>query len=131
MEEKIEKMVKRLEEADRQQALVEMVDKAILKSTFHYKARNFIDTLIRQRQIVIRTGRSKKNTYEMLKTIDHLKVNLDAAGKKDRFMARFFMMNEEEIRSLIPGKYPSRYYDRFISLRDQAREIHNRQLSML
>jgi len=67
----------------------------------------------------------------MLKIIDHLRVNLGVAGTKDRSMARFFLMNEDDISGLIPGKYPNKLYSKFISLRDQAREINNRQLSAL
>lgn len=127
----IDKLIKRLEDTDHAIALVEMVDKEILKSTFHCRARRFVCSLMKQREIIIRCQASHKNPYEMLKAIDHLRVNLDATGEKDRPMARYFLMNEDEIRSLIPGSYPNGHYHKFIALRDQAREINKRQLSLL
>ena len=127
----IETLTKKLDQADREIALMDMVEKAIVKTTFHFKARQFVNMLIRQRQVIINRGASHKNPYEMLKAIDHLRVNLDATGSKDRPMARYFLINEEEIRSLIPGSYPNKHYEKFIALRDQAREINSRQISLL
>lgn len=127
----VDSFVDRIQEANHQVALIEMVEEAIVKQTFHYRSRKFIESLMRQREIIIDRHKSQKNPYQMLKTIDHLRVNLAAAGCKDRYMARFFLMNEEDIRSLIPGQFPNKRFDDFIALRDQAREINNRQLSVL
>jgi exonuclease I len=115
-----------------QQALdyVEMVEKELTKLTFHFRARQFVNSLIRQRQLIINRGASHKNNYEMLKAIDHLRVNLDATSSKDQTMARYFLINEEQIRSLIPGSYPNKQYTKFISLRNDARDIVNHQLSI-
>jgi hypothetical protein len=126
MEDQINKLINRLENVDREIALVDMIDKEITKTTFHSRARQFITSLLKQRQLIIDRGASHKNVYEMLKIIDHLKVNLDAAGMKDLSMSKFFLINEVDIRSLIPGSYPNKIYEKFIALRDQAREIKNR-----
>lgn len=131
MEELINKTLKRLEKADEEIALIEMVEKSIIKSTFHFRARKFVESLIKQREIILDHQAGHKNPCQMYKAIDHLKVNLDATGSKDRFMARFFLMNEEEIRSLIPGSFPNKRFEDFIALRDQAREINKRQLPLL
>lgn len=131
MKNQFDDIIKRLEESDREIALVDMVDKAIVTTTFHFRARKFIQSLINQRQLIVNRKASHKNPCLMLKTIDHLKVNLDAAGSSNKTMARFFLMHEEEIRILIPGNFPSKRFLDFIALRDQAKEINNRQLSML
>jgi hypothetical protein len=127
----ITRLIERLGQADRELRLIDLVDGAIIRTTFHFQARKFIESLMKQRQIIIRRGASHKNVYQMLKTIDHLRVNLEATGKKDQPMVRYFLMNEEDIRSLIPGKFPSKYYDNFILLRNRAREINQHQLSLI
>jgi hypothetical protein len=130
-ENQITRLQSSLEKAEKELRLIDLVDGAIIKTTFHYQARKFISSLINQRQLIINRGASHKNPHEMLKAIDHLKVNLDATGKKDLPMSRYFLINEEEIRSLIPGQFPSKYYDNFILLRNRAREINQRQLPLL
>lgn len=131
METQVEQFCQRLEQAERDIALIEMVESSIIKKTFHFRCRKFVESLIKQRQLIIDRHVSLKNTSQMLNTIDHLKVNLDAASPKDRTMARYFLLYEEEIRSLIPGSYPNKRFDDFISFRDQAREINSRQLTVL
>ena len=128
---RINKLQDRLEQVEKNLSFMDVVGEEITKTTFHFRARQFVDSLIRQRQLIIDRGASHKNAYEMLKAIDHLRVNLDAIGHKDRPMARYFIMNEDEIRSLIPGIYPNKQYDKFIFLKDQAREINQRQLPLL
>jgi len=56
-----QKLIHRLEEVDRGIALVKMVDQAILKTTFHYQASQFIVSLMKQRELIIRRGASHKN----------------------------------------------------------------------
>jgi hypothetical protein len=90
-------------------------------------ARKYIESIMKQRQLIIDRHIGHKNDYQMMKIIDHLKVNLDAAGRNDLAMSRYFIINEEEIRSLIPGSYPNKRFEDLISLRDQAKEIMNRQ----
>jgi hypothetical protein len=131
MEDQINKLINRLENLDREIALVELVDKAIVKTTFHFRARQFVTSLIKQREIILNHRASHKNPCQMFKAIDHLKVNLEATGQKDRPMARYFIIYEEEIRSLIPGAYPNKRFEDFIALRDQAREINSRHIPVL
>lgn len=123
--------MERLQESEFQHNLSEMMHKEILKNTFHYKAETFIDSLIRQRELLVRKRSSLKNDYAMLSTIDTLRRNLEAFKGKDRPMATLFLHHQEIIRSLIPGDYPNKRYDTFSRLREQAREITNRQLSLL
>lgn len=130
IDQEVQKLAHRMADVDHEIALIEMVDEAIQKKTFHHRARKFVESLMTQRELIIQRRVSHKNPYQMLKIIDHLRVNLDAASPKDRSMARYFILYEEEIRSLIPGSYPNKRYETFIFLRDQARDIHNRQLSI-
>ena len=124
MEALVEKTLKRLEEAENEIALVEFIEEAVTKATFHARARRFISSLIRQREIILRNNGGHKNQYSMCKIIDHLKVNLDAAGNKNKAMARFFLKNEDDIRNIIPGSYPNKRYTDFFTLRDEARVIN-------
>jgi len=62
----------------------------------------------------------------MMTIIDRLKINLGAAGRNNRIMAKFFLIHEEQIRKLIPGSYPSKRHRDFIMFRDQSREINNK-----
>lgn len=130
-EEQIDRLQERLNQEDLFHGLVNMVDRAIEKNCFHHEVRNFIESLIRQRQLLINQKSSRKNAYTMVTIIDNLKRNLEAIPSKDLPMARFFILHEEDIRSIIPGRYPSRRFDTFIRLRDQAREINKRQIALL
>lgn len=125
-----ERTKKRLDEIDRGMALIDLCESEIAKTFFHTRARKFIESLMRQREVIIQRNKSIKNPCRMLRVIDHLRINLEATGRKDRALARFFLDNEDDIRQLIPGSYPSKRYDDFINLRDEAREIKNREISV-
>lgn len=105
--------------------LMDMVDEAILKNTFHARARKFVSSLIRQREIILNHHAGHKNPCQMYKAIDRLRINLEAIGNKNSAMARYFIIYEEEIRSLIPGSSPNKRFSDFIALRDEARDINN------
>ena len=104
----------------------EMIETELKKQSFHFRAKSFILSVIKQRELIIRSNRSLKQPATMLSTIDHLRNGMSACPDKNLNVARFFLMNEDAIRILIPGQYPSKRYDKFITLRDQAREIKNR-----
>ena len=123
----VNKLIDRLDQVDKNLSFMDMVGTAITKTTFHFKARKFIKSLIRQREVILQNKAGHKNPSAMYKAIDHLRINLEAFGEKDLSMARFFLINEEEIRSIIPGSYPNKQFDEFIMLRDEAYDIKNRQ----
>ena len=104
--------------------LYEMMDSEITKTTFHFQARKFVNSLIRQREVILNHHAGHKNPCAMYKAIDRIRINLDATGNKNAAMARFFQNHEEEIRSLIPGSYPNKQFEKFVELRDQARQIN-------
>lgn len=120
----VEKTVKRFELTDL--PFNDFMERELQKRSFHSKAKSFIQSVIRQRQLLINADRSLKNKAFMLSAIDHLRNGLQACPDKNINVARFFLMNEDEIRILLPGQYPSKRFDKFIALRDQAREIKNR-----
>lgn len=120
----INKLSKKLDQVDHEIALMDMVDEAILKTGFHSRARSFVESLIRQREIILNHHAGHKNPCQMYKAIDRLRINLEATGNKNTAMARYFIIYEEEIRSLIPGSSPNKRFEDFITLRDQAREIN-------
>lgn len=130
-ENQVNRLSDRLEIASQSQKLVEMVDREILKTTFHFRARSFVKSLIRQRQLICDRQASIKNPYRMLTLIDRLRDNLNSCPEKDFSMAKFFLIHEDDIRAIIPGKFPSKRHTDFIHFREQARNIRNRQLSML
>lgn len=127
----IETLQNRLAQADFEIGLVKMVDQAIAKNAFHFRARRFVQSLISQRQVILNQRSGHKNAYQMEKAISHLKINLDAAASKDTCMARYFLANEEEIRSIIPGSWPDKRFKDFALLREEARTINQRQLPLL
>lgn len=107
--------------------------KNLERQLFTYRARRFTLSVIRQRQKLIDSGKSKKPPAGMLLVIDRLKVHLDAyPHTSSRAMARWFLKNQEDIRSLIPGNYHTnkKRFDDFASLREEARMIHTRQTLM-
>lgn len=104
----------------------EFIDSEITKRSFHFQAKHLILSLIRQRELIIRKERSHKNLARMLSVIDNLKNKMQACPNKDFNVSRFFLANEEEIRELIPGSYPNKRFEKFIALRDQARDIRNK-----
>lgn len=106
--------------------LIEMgilIDNEIIRRSFTYRVKRFVLSLIKQRELIIRMDRSKKNVHRMLTLIDDLRKKIQACPNKDWNTARFFLANEEDIRELIPGVYPNKRFEKFILLRDQAREI--------
>jgi len=91
---------------------------------FHIEAHRFINSLISQRSKLINARRSHKNVAEMQKNIDFLNRQFSVFSyNTDVKMARFFLINQEKIRSLIPGKYPNKRYEDFIELRERARDV--------
>lgn len=130
-DEHVDRLRQRIAHVENQYDFYDEVYRELEKKSFLVTARNFISSLIRQRQMLVDNKRSRKNAMEMLKIIDRLKVNLDAASSKDLAMARFFIIHEEDIRALIPGRYPSKRFDTFCQLRDKAWEINNRQNALL
>ena len=103
------------------------LENELSKRKFHFKTKSFILSAIRQRELIIRSNRSLKSPATMLHIIDHLRNGMRACPNKDLNVARFFLMNEDAIRMLLPGQYPSKRFEKFINLRDQAREIKNSQ----
>ena len=131
METQIQILQHRFDQVDRENALVDMTDHEIAKTMFHCRARQFVSSLIKQRQIILNHHASHKDPCQMYKSIDHLRINLEATGNKNRALARYFLIYEEEIRSLIPGSVPNKRFETFISLRDEARNINSCQLPLL
>ncbi len=129
-ENSIDRTLDRFDQSDRDHQFVSMIDAEIRKTKFHFQARQFIQSVIKQRQLLINHGDSRKNAMAMLGTIDLLKVNLGACPDQDHAMSRFFLKFEEEIRCLIPGQPPSKRFERFAELREKAREIRNHHQSI-
>ena len=90
-----------------------------------HKARKLIESIIRQRQMLIKAGKSKKDQAQMQYAIDHLKALLNAypyaTGQK---MAGFIIRNQDEIRSLIPeGPQARKRQQDFNQLLEEAQHI--------
>ena len=114
----------RIDQYQIESGLVKMIDKEILKTTFHFRALRFIRSLIRQRQIIINKERCLKNTSLMLDNISYLKNHITANPyNKDLPAARFFIHSQEKILSLIPGTQPNKRFNDFNKLLTRARFI--------
>ena len=75
-----------------------------MKSDLHTELKAWIQSVIRQRQAIIRLGKSKNNEAEMLRTIDYLQRQLDYYKfETDSKIAGFFDRNAFKIQSLLPG----------------------------
>lgn len=85
---------------------------------FHKEARQFIKSVIKQRQYLINSGTSLKNTNEMEKYIDTLQRQLNFYQyNTDLKMARFFEANQNKIKGLIPvGVHTQKRHNEFETL---------------
>lgn len=104
--------------------------KKVERQLFCYRARRFVHSVIRQRQKLLDAGQSKKNPMRMMATIDRLRTHLQAyPHSSSKAVAGWFLKNQEEIRSLIPGNYNTnrKRFDDFAALREEARMITTRQ----
>lgn len=71
----------------------------------HKELREFILSVIRQREFLIRTNRSHGNTALMIQIIDELKMYLETyAYNSDEKISKFFLRNKAKIRLLLPGE---------------------------
>lgn len=103
------------------------IENELIKRSFHFKAKSFILSAIRQRELIIRYNRSQKISATMLNTVDHLRRGMQACPNKNINVARFLLTNENAIKSLLPGPFPNKRFEKFGALLDLAYEIKNQQ----
>lgn len=98
----------------------------ITKRSFHFRAKRFILSVIRQRELVIRKDRSCRDMATMLRIIDHLRPLIGFCPNKDVNVARMMLINENEIRLLIPAVTRNKRVMDFDALMFEAREINRK-----
>lgn len=71
----------------------------------HKELREFILSVIRQREFLIKNNRSHGNTTLMMNIIQELKLYLDTYPyNSDEKISKFFLRNKAKIRLLLPGE---------------------------
>ena len=93
----------------------------------HKELRKWLEAVIRQRDVMIRRGVSKKNAYSMAENMEFLRRRLDHFNyDNDYKISLFFQQNKPRILSLLPGAGSGIYdkrmceYGRF---EEQTRQI--------
>jgi len=70
----------------------------------HKELRIWLEAIIRQRDMMIRRGVSKKNAYSMAENIEFLRRQLDHFRYDNDFkIGLFFQQNKHKILTLLPG----------------------------
>jgi hypothetical protein len=81
--------------------------------TFALKTRTWLESVIRQRKLLIRINKSHKSEYLIQAAIEHLEKMLAAYRYDDDVnMARFIDQNDNYITMILPGSTASNYQKR-------------------
>lgn len=91
--------------------------------TYAKKIKNFIVSVIKQREFLLKTDKNHKDKFTMEVNIETLKSLLDANNyASDRQMAGFFHRHSDRILSLIPGP-GSKDYDARLKEFDEIKNL--------
>lgn len=78
-----------------------MVTNTKRRQEFRYIAGKFIRAVIHHRRLLITTGKSTTNEMRSRKIMSHLETQINAVNFTNKGMAKLFLANADDIRSLI------------------------------